>query len=167
MCASWIWALAQVRWCCLMDSRGSPQQRPAGMTAAVCRAGVVGIALALAGADALLVDLPHVTPLTRANVDANCQSPLLRAQVWAMRRKLAAAPHNDALLSRMPAQVLEHAWGSGVAPLGDPPDLITGADIVYQEEHFPALLRTLDSLAAPHTLIYLGFRLRGAYGQEG
>jgi hypothetical protein len=41
---------------------------------------VVGIALALAGADALLVDLPHITPLTRANVDANCRSPLIRAQ---------------------------------------------------------------------------------------
>ena len=58
-------------------------------------------------------------------------------------------------------QVLEHAWGTDVAPLGQLPDLITGADIVYQEEHFPALLQTLESLAAPHTLIYLAFRLRG------
>ena len=41
------------------------------------------------------------------------------------------------------------------------PDLITGADIVYQSEHFAALLHSLEHLAAPHTLIYLSFRLRG------
>ncbi len=48
-----------------------------------CSAGVVGIALALAGADVTLTDLPHVTALTRENVAANCQSVLLRAQVLA------------------------------------------------------------------------------------
>lgn len=40
----------------------------------------MGIALALAGADVLLTDLPHVTPLARGNVCANCCSPHARAQ---------------------------------------------------------------------------------------
>ena len=41
---------------------------------------MVGIALAKAGADVVLADLPHITPLTQANVDANCQEPYERAQ---------------------------------------------------------------------------------------
>ncbi|BDA43830.1 EEF1A lysine methyltransferase 3 [Coccomyxa sp. Obi] len=103
--------------------------------------GVVGLVLALAGADVTLTDLLHVTWLARENVAANCDSPLVRAQVR------------------------DYAWGEDVASLPACPDLITGADIVYQSEHFPALLHTLEHLAAPHTLIYLSFRLRGR-GEE-
>ena len=44
-------------------------------------AGVVGLVLALAGADVTLTDLPHVTWLAQENVAANCDSPLVRAQV--------------------------------------------------------------------------------------
>ncbi|KAK9916047.1 hypothetical protein WJX75_007777 [Coccomyxa subellipsoidea] len=99
--------------------------------------GVVGLVLALAGADVTLTDLPHVTWLARENVAANCDSPLIRAQVT------------------------DYAWGDNVAALPACPDLITGADILYQAEHFPALLQTLKQLAAPHTLIYLSYRLRG------
>jgi Lysine methyltransferase len=64
-------------------------------------------------------------------------------------------------------QVVDHAWGEDVAallPQGRPPDVITGADIIYEERHYPALLATLRGLAAPHTLIYLASRLRGASG---
>ncbi|EIE25645.1 hypothetical protein COCSUDRAFT_64760 [Coccomyxa subellipsoidea C-169] len=99
--------------------------------------GVVGMVLALAGAEVTLTDLPHVTWLARENVAANCDSPLIRAQV------------------------VDYAWGDDVTALPACPDLITGADIVYQEEHFPPLLQTLKQLAAPHTLIFLSFRLRG------
>jgi hypothetical protein len=42
---------------------------------------VVAIALARAAADVVATDLPHVTPLTRENVAANCGSPLHRCQV--------------------------------------------------------------------------------------
>ena len=59
-------------------------------------------------------------------------------------------------------QVVDHAWGSDVAPLGAQPDLITGADIVYEERCFGALVATLRALAAPHTLVVLAYRLRGA-----
>ncbi len=41
------------------------------------------------------------------------------------------------------------------------PDIITGADVVYQQEHFEALVTTLQDLAAAHTLIYLAFKIRG------
>ena len=48
-----------------------------------------------------------------------------------------------------------------MAPLGPQPDLITGADVLYEEAHFPALLATIAALSAPHTLTYLAFRTRG------
>ncbi|KXZ54852.1 hypothetical protein GPECTOR_4g924 [Gonium pectorale] len=43
--------------------------------------GVVGIALALAGARVFLTDLPHVLPLAEANVAVNCDSRVIRATV--------------------------------------------------------------------------------------
>ena len=58
-------------------------------------------------------------------------------------------------------QVVVHQWGNDVKDLLPAPDIITGADIVYQQEHFAALIQTLQDLAAPHTLIYLAFKLRG------
>lgn len=66
-------------------------------------------------------------------------------------------------------QVVDHVWGADVAPLqcgGRSPDLITGADIVYEAQHFPALLCTLCQLANSHTQIYLAFRVRGASRQN-
>lgn len=62
----------------------------------------------------------------------------------------------------MVMQVIAHCWGDSVKSLLPAPDLITGADIVYQQEHFAALIATLQDLAAPHTLVYLSFKLRGA-----
>jgi hypothetical protein len=59
--------------------------------------------------------------------------------------------------------VVDYAWGSQVAVLGAPPDLITGADIVYQEEYFPQLVQTLEDASTPYTVIYLAFRLRGKH----
>ena len=43
-------------------------------------AGVVGIALALAGAEVVAADLPRATPLARANAAANCRAPPHRIQ---------------------------------------------------------------------------------------
>ena len=65
--------------------------------------------------------------------------------------------------SSVASQVFEYAWGSNAAVLGPLPDVITGADIVYEEEHFAALLDSIQALSAPHTLTYLAFRLRGAW----
>lgn len=58
--------------------------------------------------------------------------------------------------------MVDHAWGSPVAALGAAPDLITGADIVYERQCFSDLAATLRALAAPHTLVVLAYRLRGA-----
>ena len=58
-------------------------------------------------------------------------------------------------------QVVVHCWGQDVKDLMPSPDVITGADVVYQQEHFDALVTTLHHLAAPHTLIYLAFKIRG------
>lgn len=60
-------------------------------------------------------------------------------------------------------QVTAYQWGDNVKELLPAPDLITGADIVYQQQHFAALIITLQDLAAPHTLIYLAFKLRGMH----
>jgi hypothetical protein len=52
-------------------------------------------------------------------------------------------------------QVVDYAWGedAGVLlPQGRPPDVITGADIIYEEQHYPALLATLQ----------VGFRVQSA-----
>ena len=58
-------------------------------------------------------------------------------------------------------QVVAHSWGEDAAALLPAPDLITGADIVYQSHHFAVLIRTLQDLCAPHTIAYLAFKLRG------
>ncbi len=58
-------------------------------------------------------------------------------------------------------QVVVHCWGQDVTELMPSPDVITGADVVYQQEHFAALITTLQDLAAAHTLIYLAFKIRG------
>jgi len=58
-------------------------------------------------------------------------------------------------------QVVVHSWGQDVKDLMPSPDVITGADVVYQQEHFDALVTTLQDLAAAHTLIFLAFKIRG------
>lgn len=58
-------------------------------------------------------------------------------------------------------QVVAYSWGEDAAALLPAPDLVTGADIVYQTQHFAALIRTLQDLCAPHTIAYLAFKLRG------
>ena len=59
------------------------------------------------------------------------------------------------------AQVVPYAWGEDAGRLPQGPDVITGADVVYEQEHFPALISSLRMLAAPHTVIFLSYRLRG------
>ena len=59
------------------------------------------------------------------------------------------------------AQVVPYAWGEDAGRLPQGPDVITGADVVYEQEYFPALISSLRMLAAPHTVIYLSYRLRG------
>ncbi|MEW5305946.1 MAG: hypothetical protein WDW36_008456 [Sanguina aurantia] len=112
--------------------------------------GVVGIALALEGCrSSILTDLPHITTLTLLNVAANCDSR--RAQ--------------------RPPAVLPHRWGASAddviaANSGSRPDLITGADIIFDPQFHGDLLLSLQRLSAPHTVTYLAHRLRRA-GEQG
>ncbi|XP_025904865.1 protein N-lysine methyltransferase METTL21A isoform X1 [Nothoprocta perdicaria] len=59
------------------------------------------------------------------------------------------------------AAVRELAWGQGLGafPAGAF-DLVLGSDIVYLEETFAALLRTLEHVCAARTLVLLACRLR-------
>lgn len=63
-------------------------------------------------------------------------------------------------------QVVDYAWGGDASALNPQPDVITGADILYEEQHFPALLKSIQALSAPHTLTYLAYRIRGDAHQE-
>ena len=57
--------------------------------------------------------------------------------------------------------MVPYAWGEDAGRLPQSPDVITGADVVYEQEHFPALISSLRMLSAPHTVIFLSYRLRG------
>lgn len=57
---------------------------------------------------------------------------------------------------------MPYAWGEPSGCLPQAPDVITGADVVYEQEHYAALVSTLHMLAAPHTVVFLSYRLRGA-----
>eukprot|EP00798_Chlamydomonas_sp_ICE-L_P011019 gene11019-18983_t len=103
--------------------------------------GLVGIALALSGAHVTLTDLDHIIPLTRENVESNCCG-----------RGIAHMP-----------TVARCCWGSkeDAAALGEQrPDLITAADVLYEEKYYPDLLDTLTDLSAAHTLSYIAYKRR-------
>mmetsp|Transcript_24712 Transcript_24712/g.53917 ORF Transcript_24712/g.53917 Transcript_24712/m.53917 type:complete len:326 (-) Transcript_24712:855-1832(-) len=102
--------------------------------------GLVGIALALSAAQVVLTDLPHILPLMRQNVEANCMG------------RCAAGPPT----------VAEHVWGDAgsAASLGPQPDLITASDVLYEPRYYPALISSLELLCAPHTLVYIAWKKR-------
>jgi hypothetical protein len=105
----------------------------------------VGIALALAGAEVTLTDLPHVTPLTQLNVDSNCDP------------------------GRQRATVLDLRWGQPAPPAGAArllPDMITAADVLYDEATHGDLLATIEQLSSPHTLTYIAYKKRAAAEEE-
>ena len=56
---------------------------------------------------------------------------------------------------------MPYTWGEPTGGLPQAPDAIIGADVVYEQEHYAALVSTLHMLAAPHTIVYLSYRLRG------
>ena len=57
--------------------------------------------------------------------------------------------------------MVDYAWGANALALHPQPDIITGADILYEQQQFPALLESIQALSAPHTLTYLAYRTRG------
>lgn len=106
----------------------------------------------------------------KSSYPAILPSAVLENVILVCKHKRAASMAARELISHfvihVVIQVICHRWGDDVASLLPAPDVITGADIVYQQEHFDALITTLQDLAAPHTLIYLAYKLRGEYPQS-
>ncbi|XP_063068793.1 protein N-lysine methyltransferase METTL21A [Engraulis encrasicolus] len=104
--------------------------------------GLVGIVAALLGANVTITDRAPALEFLSSNVAANLPSHLQGAAV-----------------------VSELTWGEGLVRFqgggGDGGfDLVLGADIVYLEDTFPDLLRTLEHLSGDRTVVLLSCRLR-------
>ncbi|CAF98229.1 unnamed protein product, partial [Tetraodon nigroviridis] len=100
--------------------------------------GLVGIVAALMGARATITDRKPALELLSANVRANLP---------------ADSPGS--------AAVSELSWGEGLEryPAGGF-DLVLGADIIYLEDTFVPLLRTLEHLCSGSTLLLLACKIR-------
>ncbi|GLI67382.1 hypothetical protein VaNZ11_011563 [Volvox africanus] len=138
--------------------------------------GVVGIALALAGARVYLTDLPHVVPLAAANVAANCDPRSHQAFVCSYRwgdDPAAVAPKADEVAvphdgngsvnggGGGPANVTAATLAPASSPLRDvEPDVITAADVLYHADLLGPLMTALRRLSAPHTVSYVSYRVR-------
>ncbi|XP_008116984.1 protein N-lysine methyltransferase METTL21A isoform X3 [Anolis carolinensis] len=100
--------------------------------------GLLGIVAALLGAHVTITDRKAALALLESNVGANVPTDL-----------------------RTKAVVKELTWGQDLASFAPGGyDVILGADIVYLEETFGALLQTLDHLCSDQTVILLSCRLR-------
>lgn len=100
--------------------------------------GLVGIVAALLGAHVTITDRKVALDFLKANVEANLPPDIQPRAV-----------------------IKELTWGQnlGLFPPGEW-DLILGADIVYLEETFEDLLRTLEHLSGLHSVILLACRIR-------
>ncbi|XP_069789993.1 protein N-lysine methyltransferase METTL21A isoform X1 [Narcine bancroftii] len=100
--------------------------------------GLVGIVASLLGADVTITDRAVALQFLESNVRDNI-------------------PHGSG--SR--AQVRELTWGTNLCQFEAASyDLILGADVVYLEETFPALLETLEYLSSEWTTVLLSCRIR-------
>lgn len=100
--------------------------------------GLVGIVAALLGAHVTITDREAALELLSANVDANLPPRCRRLAV-----------------------VSELTWGQGLERFPEGGfDVVLGADIVYLEESFPALLRTLEYLCSERSVVLLACRIR-------
>ena len=107
-----------------------------------CGTGLLGLSSAALGARSVLADRPPIVTLARANIDRNCGTVGDRA---------AALPH---------------LWGTDVAVLSPPFDVVLLSDLTYDVAAAPSLCRTLDAVCSPATLVLLSHRRRSAAGDE-
>eukprot|EP00752_Nemacystus_decipiens_P016228 g14509.t2 len=132
--------------------------------------GLVGLSLALLGAEVIMTDLPEALPILRHNTEATFAT-------------LAAGGANEDASNRTEAYrrptILQLCWGdeadagevaaAAAAAVEEDDskwqgfDLIVGADVIYNEPTFPALVSTLSDrrLCSDKTLVYLATMLRG------
>ncbi|KPP59124.1 protein N-lysine methyltransferase METTL21A-like [Scleropages formosus] len=100
--------------------------------------GLVGMVAALLGAKVTITDRAPALDFLQANV-----------------RKNVPPEKQDAIV------VSELTWGENLERYkAGGYDLILGADIVYLEDTFPALLRTLEHLSSNKTVVLLACRIR-------
>ncbi|EDO31278.1 predicted protein [Nematostella vectensis] len=100
--------------------------------------GLVGmVAGLLGGRDVLITDRKSALSHTRLNIEENRKSGL-----------------QDSL------QVKELVWGQDVSDLSPPFDVILGADIIYIEDTFNDLLRTLRDLSGKETIVLISCKIR-------
>ena len=53
-------------------------------------------------------------------------------------------------------QVAPHDWGSVVAaPLAPPYDYVLASDVIFKEELVPLLLKSMEALAGPHSVVFM------------
>ena len=91
---------------------------------------------------------------------------LLGAQVCITDRKMALelakdnVKRNSANFNTSLIEVLELEWGQNVSSFEPPFDYVLGADIVYIEETFKQLLKTIDELCDDKTIVLLSCKIR-------
>ncbi|KAJ1218679.1 hypothetical protein NDU88_006256 [Pleurodeles waltl] len=103
--------------------------------------GIVGILAVLLGANVTITDLPKALKQIRQNVAANVP-PACSGKT----------------------QVCALCWGEDQEDFPKDYDLILGADIVYLQDTYPALLRTLQHLCSSRATIYLSSKMRQGHG---
>ncbi|KAI4891627.1 hypothetical protein NFI96_025961 [Prochilodus magdalenae] len=114
----------------------------------------LGAGTGLVGIVAALLGRGTNTSVDRAHVTITDREPALDFLSANVRENVPADLQGA-------VQVSELTWGEGLEryPSGGY-DLILGADIVYLEETFPALLQTLEHLSSEKTVVLLSCRIR-------
>jgi predicted nicotinamide N-methyase len=105
--------------------------------------GIVGLATASLGANAVLTDLPELVELMETNIRANsdCFSHLPKA---------------------MPL-----VWGQDISEFLPHPDVILMADLIYYEESVSKLCKTVLELCGPHTVVLMCYEERDIGNKVG
>jgi len=104
--------------------------------------GLLGIALALLGANIVFTDLKPMLEILDRNVKLNIVSNSYRVKVQ------------------------ELSWGAN-ARNGSPFfDIIVASDVTYEDENIEPLIATLCNLSGPDTVIYIGAEVRKMQAED-
>lgn len=119
--------------------------------------GLLGLALAKHGARVTLTDLPHVTPLTRQNVERNFATdtsdnsfnntstcPRVVDYMWGNTEQLAAVLDAN-------ATTRSSVVGTTAATSPELYPIVLAADCVYEQQYYPDLLCALRHTVVPVT----------------
>lgn len=98
--------------------------------------GVVGIVASFLGGNVTITDRKMALNITRMNVEGNLGE------------------------EQNSVEIKELEWGQNVSSFSPPYDFILGADIVYIEETFPDLLKTMQDLCDENSVVLLSCKIR-------